>query len=212
MDSHYEGSSLLRSEISTLIGLMARNPWTTDMPTPEALQGYIDRTDGLMQELHHAMAAEAFFGGRDLAGLLAGRDPFQDGAAMREPIFYGGESAYNFQYKALTELKYRADQGWLERTRGFNIAEALLVAKAIGEFHLHRLTMLRKEMRALSPDLWTFLPASTFTIENIAARSEIEPGKVAAIFAAFKFDSHDRNAAFTGLSEFNETNARPILA
>lgn len=212
MDSHYEGSSLLRSEISTLIGLMARSPWTTDMPAPEALQSYIDRTDELMQELHHAMAAEAFFGGRDLAGLLAGRDPFQDGAAMREPIFYGGESAYNFQYKALTELKYAADEEWLERTRGFSITEALLVAKAIGDYHLHRLGLLRKEMRAQSPDQWTFLPAFTFTIEEIAARAEIAIGRVEAILAAFKFGSHERNSAFIGLSEFNETNARPILA
>ena len=175
MDSHYEGSSLLRSEISTLIGLMARSPIVTDMPTPETFQRYVDRTDELMQELHHAMAAGAFFGGKDWQALFAvGKDPFQDGAAMREPIFYGGESAYNFQYKALTQLKYQADDGWLVKMRGFRITDALAVTKAIGDFHLRRLSLLRKEMGEQTPDLWTFLPALTFTIDDIATSSGVD--------------------------------------
>lgn len=212
MDSHYEGSSLLRSEISTLIGLMARSLIVVDMPTPETFQRYVDRTDELMQELHHAMAAEAFFGGKDWHALFAaGKDPFQDGAAMREPIFYGGESAYNFQYKALTQLKYEADDGWLAKMRGFRIADALAVTKAIGDFHLRRLSLLRKEMRAQTPDQWTFLPAFTFTIDDIATSSGVEIATTEAVLSSFRFESRERNDPFTGLSEFNETNVRPIL-
>lgn len=212
MDSHYEGSSLLRSEISTLIGLMARSPIVVDMPAPEIFQRYVDRTDELMQELHHAMVAEAFFGGKDWHALFAaGKDPFQDGAAMREPIFYRGESAYNFQYKALTQLKYEADDGWLAKIRGFIVADALAVTKAIGDFHLRRLPLLRKEMRTQTPDQWTFLPAFTFTIEDIATSSGVEAATIEAVLSSFRLESHERNNPFTGLSEFNETNVRPIL-
>jgi DNA-binding protein len=212
MDSHYEGSSLLRSEISTLIGLMARSPIVADMPAQETFLSYIGRTDELMQELHHAMAVEAFFGGKDWQALMAsGKDPFQDGAAMREPIFYGGESAYNFQYKVLTQLKYEGDDNWLVKTRGFTIADALAVAKAIGDFHLHRLSLLRKEIRTQTPDRWTFLPAFIFTIEDIATSSGVEAPTIEAVLSSFRFESHERNNAFTGLSEFNETNVRPVL-
>lgn len=52
MDAHYEGSSLLRTEIATLIGLMARSKIITDIPAPATVQGYVDRTDALMKELH----------------------------------------------------------------------------------------------------------------------------------------------------------------
>ena len=212
MDSHYEGSSLLRSEISTLIGLMTRSPIGLDLPAPQVLQNYVDRTDALMKELHHAIMVGAFFGGKDWAALSAeGRDPFDDGAAMREPIFYGGESAYNFQYEALTAPKYGADDSWLIDNHGFSIADALAVAKAIGESHISRLSALRKEMRSKSPDEWTFLPAFMFTEQDIIDRSGLDAATVDAVLQAFRFDSHERNDPFTGISEFNETNARPIF-
>ncbi|MCZ3378432.1 SEC-C metal-binding domain-containing protein [Rhizobium sp. AG207R] len=212
MGSHYEGSSLLRSEISTLIGLMARSPIVVDIPAPRIFQSYIERTDELMKELHHSMMAEAFFSGKDWHALFAaGRDPFQDGAAMREPIFYGGESAYNFQYEALTQLKYEADDGWLVKMRGFRIADALAVTKAIGDFHLRRLSLLRREMRTQTPDQWTFLPAFAFTTEDIATSSGVEIPTIEAVLSSFRFGSNERNEPFAGLSEFNETNVRPIL-
>lgn len=212
MDSHYEGSRLLRSEISTLIGLMARAPIGLDLPAPEVLQGYVNRTDALMAELHHAMMVGAFFGGKDWAALFAeGRDPFDDGVAMREPIFYGGESAYNFQYEAITAPKYRADDTWLVDKRGFSIADALAVTKAISEGHIPRLFSLREEMRAKSPDEWTFLPAFMFTAQDIVDGSGLEAATVDAVLRAFRFENYERNDPFTGLSEFNETNARPIL-
>ncbi|MDK9698405.1 MAG: hypothetical protein OEL76_18690 [Siculibacillus sp.] len=149
MDHHYEGSSLIRSEISTLIGLMARAPISLKLPDLKVMQTYIDRTDSLMSELHHAMALNAFLGGKDCAALLTeGRDPFDDGAAMREPIFYGGESAYNFQYEATTALKYNSDNHWLADARGFSIADALAVTKAIGEGHISKLASNRDDMRA----------------------------------------------------------------
>lgn len=212
MDAHYEGSSLLRSEISTLIGLMARAPIGLDLPASQVLQTYVERTDSLLSELHHAMATAAFFGGKDWAALHAdGRNPFDDGAAMREPIFYGGESAYNFQYEALTGPKYCADDPWLIGERGFSITDALCVIKAIEEGHICKLYSLREEMCAKSPDELTFLPALMFTGQEVVDRSGLDAATVDAVLRAFRFESHERNAPFTSISEFNETNVRPIL-
>jgi hypothetical protein len=212
MDHHYEGSGLIRSEISTLIGLMARSPIGLQLPDPQIMQIYVDRTDSLMSELHHAIAMNAFLGGKDWAALLEeGRDPFDDGAAMREPIFYGGEAAYDFQYEAITALKYSSDDQWLADSRGFSIADALAVTKAIGEGHISKLASIRKEMRARNPSEWTFLPAFMFTVKEVADRSGLEIATINAVLRAFQFEEHERNAPFTGISEFNETNARPIL-
>lgn len=212
LDSHYDGSSLLRSEIATLIGLMARAPISVDLPTPQSIQTYVDRTDSLMSELHHAMMMGAFFGGKDWAQLFAeGRDPFDDASAMREPIFYGGESAYNFQYEAFTVLKYGADDPWLVDKRGFSTADALTVTRAINEGHISKLFSLRKEMRAKRPDKWTLLPAFRFSAQEVVERSGLDAAIVNSVLRAFEFQGHERNTQFTGISEFNETNIRPIL-
>ena len=50
---------LLRTEISTIIGLMLKKDIDFTIPLPDVLQKYIDKTDKLMEELHKAMMAPA---------------------------------------------------------------------------------------------------------------------------------------------------------
>jgi hypothetical protein len=56
--------------------------------------------------------------------------PDLPGAALREPIFYGGESAYGFQYRDFAELKYGADDAWLRTNKRFTIGEVRKVVAA----------------------------------------------------------------------------------
>jgi hypothetical protein len=67
------------------------------------------------------------------AGGIQGRSPdlFSTGAPLREPIFYGGNSAYDFQYPEFTEKKYANDRDWLLTHKGFDISTALSVADAV---------------------------------------------------------------------------------
>lgn len=212
VQSHYVRQNLIRTEISTLIGLMARAPIEVDLPTPKTMQSYLDRTEVVMDELHHAMMASAFYEGKDWAALHAeGKSPFDGAAAMREPIFYGGESAYDFQYEELTPLKYQADDPWLLNNRGFVIADAMAVARAIQDGCMAKVASLRDEMLAKPPGEWTLLPMFTFRSEEIAAESGLPEATVEAVLSAFRYEPHERNDSFTGISEFNETNARPIL-
>ena len=46
---------LIRTEISTLIGLMIRAPRDLALPQPNKLKAYIFRTEALLKELHEAM-------------------------------------------------------------------------------------------------------------------------------------------------------------
>ncbi len=46
-------------------------------------------------------------------------------------MFYGGESAYNFQYREFAPDKYGGDAEWLGRNKGFTIWEARDVVYAI---------------------------------------------------------------------------------
>jgi hypothetical protein len=192
--------------------LMARAPIDADLPPPKTMRSYLDRTDAVMDELHRAMMASAFLEGKDWAALHAeGKSPFDGAAAMREPIFYGGDSAYDFQYEELTPLKYQADDPWLLNNRGFVIADAMAVARAIQGGCMAKAALLREEMRANPPDEWTLLPMFTFRSEDILAESGLPEATVEAVLSAFRYEPHERNDSFTGVSEFNETNARPIL-
>jgi hypothetical protein len=106
----HSGSRLIRTEISTLIGLLARQPINYTLPEPAVIQGYIDRAQALLHELHRALSS-LWFRGIDAETLKdRGTAVLSAGPALREPIFYGGDSAYSFQYREFSEKKYASDR------------------------------------------------------------------------------------------------------
>ena len=144
-------------------------------------------------------------------GLLEGETRSSKGAAMREPIFYGGDAAYYFQYRDLAGPKYRADDEWLEANKGFRIDEVCQIADAIGRFQVERQLKSFKSIKAQPPDQWTMLPGFTFTAQDVARISNIASEKVERFLAAFSCGLDERNATFTALNEFNAFNSTPIL-
>ena len=85
---------LVRTEISTLIGLTCKGDLNAEMQTPETIQGYIDNTELLLKEIHQSMMPDM----RELfdpeQASNPNFNPFENSAVLREAIFYGGEAAY----------------------------------------------------------------------------------------------------------------------
>ncbi|MCK7581793.1 MAG: hypothetical protein MZV65_43340 [Chromatiales bacterium] len=98
---------LVRTEISSLIGMLIKKDIDETLPSPNLMQEYISKTDSLLQELHHSMMPpmEDVFDPSKIGD--DNFNPFGSGAVLRESIFYGGESAYHFQYRDLSKEKYR---------------------------------------------------------------------------------------------------------
>jgi hypothetical protein len=48
MDRLFSKERLIRTELTTLIGLMAKKPLNLGPKMPEVVQGYVKRTDALM--------------------------------------------------------------------------------------------------------------------------------------------------------------------
>ena len=107
-------ASLIRTEITTLIGLMMRGPIDFAAPEPQTLSRYLERSEQLLAELHEAMLQPAMGILRVHGDTPADLNPFSSGQFLREAIFYGAESAYPFQYCDLAPRKYEADARWLE--------------------------------------------------------------------------------------------------
>jgi hypothetical protein len=205
------GSALIRTEISTLIGLLIREPIDYTLPKPEVLGGYIDRAERLLEELHSVLSWTWIRELSPEAIKSEGFDPFSAGEALREPIFYGGDSAYNFQYRDLTIQKHERDNEWLLSNRGFNIQTALTVVNALRDVLTEKQTSLPDELIAKPPNQWSALPAFCFSADEISDRCAIAPDVVRMVIAGFTLGCDDKNGSFATLQDYNVTNACPIL-
>lgn len=208
----FSKSRLIRTETSTLIGLLLKNNIDCNLPGPEVIQEYITRTEALLEEMHWSMSAP-FLARFDPKRAAEEKDfnPFTSGAALREPIFYSGESAYSFQYRDFSPRKYADDEPWLKANKGFSIQEARDVVYAVGRFQDEKSVKTLREMREKPPERWTFLPGDTFTAEEIANYAGIDIATVKKVLTAFVVPDGERNEQFRALHDFNIANAFPLI-
>lgn len=211
MQKMFAPSRLIRTEINTLIGLMVKANIDWTLPTPQALQEYIDTSEKLLEELHCGMSGDPFAGLTKEAVAAGTFDPFSNSAAMREPIFYGGESAYIFQYLDLAARKYAADASWLKTQRGFTIDDARLVALAIERVCSDRFVENQERMSKLHPDEWTMLPCFAVTVAELAAKAGLASELTERVLTAFALPVGELNNGFGGLHDFNAVCATPLL-
>lgn len=211
MRKMFEPSRLIRTEINTLMGMMVKAPIDWNLPDPKTVQELAKNTERLLEELHHALSFS--MSGRLLveAAEAGSFEPFGRGATLREPIFYSGESAYDFQYVDLAARKYAADEAWLLEQRGFSIAQACAVARALGQTQSDQHATVRDQMRRLHPDQWTMLPLFAVAASEVAARAGLDPALTERILLAFTFSADARNEGFQVLQDFNAIASTPLL-
>ena len=87
LQHQYSSGRLLTVEIATLLGLMVKKPVDLALPKPPKLQDYIDRSEALLEELHHALTQPWSESLDFKSGEIPDKEPFNTAAAMREPIF-----------------------------------------------------------------------------------------------------------------------------
>jgi hypothetical protein len=187
MDRLFTKERLIRTELTTLIGLMAKKALDLAPQKPEVIKGYVNRTDALMEELHNAMSYPIFaeiFEAAKTGGVPP--NPWH-GPGMREPIFYGTESAYTFQYRDLAPEKYGADDPWMLKNKGFTSGQARTVAKTMCNLMDVKGTRLLVESRAANASPATWLPAFEFSQDEVAFHSGVAKEAVDAFFLAFTF-------------------------
>ncbi|MGH8614455.1 MAG: prepilin peptidase, partial [Gammaproteobacteria bacterium] len=161
---------LIRTEISTLIGLTVRAPVDLSLPSPHQFQTLIQQSDALLSELHEAMNQP---GMEIFQSMIADptKNPFEAAEAMREPIFYGAESAYSFQYRDIALQKYALDDDWLRENKGFSSDEGRQIAVSIMNFSSKKLHATVRGLKDLPKDAWTVLPGFEFSHADIVAES-----------------------------------------
>lgn len=202
---------VIRLELSTLVGLMIGGPINYDLPDAGTIQRYLDQTCALLEELHHAMGRPMIAGFTPENLQNKSWDPFASGEALREPIFYAGESAYSFQYRDLSVAKYHKDNSWLQLHRGFAIETARDVIHAVGKFQNVRLAEVAQGLVLLPQQEWTLLPGFSFTSAEIADFASLPEAEVRAVLCAFSLAPSEHNDGFRSLQDFNVASGSPLL-
>ena len=211
MQHHFSRSRLIRTETSTLIGLMLKHPIDYTLPPPPVLEKYIDSTEALLEEIHHAMSA-SFWQDIDPTKVAeAGFNPVTSGAALREPIFYGGESAYSFQYRDFSPAKYANDAPWLIANKGFSIQDARNVVLAVSRLQEERAISVMRALQGTPQETWTFLPGYAFSVQDVADYGHLDPAIVDKVLSAFAVPPGAHNEQFNALHDFNIANACPLI-
>ena len=211
MQPLFSKSRLIRTEISTLIGLLLKNEIDYILPAADVMQQYLDQTETLLEEIHGSMAA-AFVTYCDPTKVAdKSVNPFTIGAVLREPIFYSGESAYVFQYRDLSPRKYTKDDEWLRATKGFSIQSARDVVYAVGRVQEEKAVAALNAMMRKPPEQWTILPGYIFTVQEIADRACIDVTTVNKVLTAFAVPDGERNNVFTALHDFSVANTWPLI-
>jgi hypothetical protein len=212
--AHLFGSKrLIRTEVATLIGYMIQaGPETFDQ-LPSDPAALLTQVEALLEELHGRLSWPMFGDGIESfmasCDFMASRDNVE---MLREPIFYAGESAFNFQYRDFAVDKYRADNPWLEANRGFSIEEAAALVDACLALAEEQVTALWKSAPVeTDPSTWSLLPGFIVTQSDLVTRSGLSEEKAAAIIAAFSTPLGD-NTAFIALNDYNLATSAPLIA
>ena len=203
-------SRLIRAEITTLIGLTMRGPIDFSLPAPEVLSDYIQHAEALLVELHQTMLPPPL-GRIGTDSAPSATDQFTFGKFLREIIFYGGESAYPFQYRDLAPRKYDADSAWLLKNKAVDLAVGRSVCQGIADILNQRLYDTLTTLRDKPPKDWTMLPGFVFSCEELAFCIDQPIDDVEAFVGAFTLSESERNSTFTSLNAFNAAYAFPFI-
>ena len=207
----FSSTHLVRTEISTLVGLMLKSEIGFGVPPPHVMQRYIDQTEALLEEIHHCLSRAWLIDFEPIKAADKDFNPFTSGQALREPIFYGGESAYSFQYRDLSLKKYGKDDDWLKANKGFSIQTARDVIHAIGKLLEVKAVSAVENLKVVPPEQWTLLPGRLFTAGEVPETAGLEAPVVEVILGTFSVQTSERNEEFRALNDFNVANASPLL-
>lgn len=207
----YGGDRLVRTEVNVLLGLMIKHDIEYSIPEASIFQGWADRAEALLAELHTAMTGDVFAHMKPGGASDADSNPFANGAVLREAIFYGAESAYSFQYRDLLERKYGRDDEWLLANKGFSIHDGRAVVKAVGAVLNDRPMENLESLRTLPPEQWTYLPGLMFSPAEVAGRAGLAEDVVQRVLGAFVLPEGERNAAYRTPQDFNAVAAFPLI-
>jgi len=203
----YSNERLVRNEISVLIGLSNKAGIRVNEFDSNTFELLVNKTEELLEEIHFSFlpALEPNKGNkiRELAD-----SPFMNPSLIRESIFYSAESAFNFQYRDFSKIKYQNDDQWLRTNKGFGIDDATRIVDTILEIHGERLNEFINKRRDTPFNSLNFIDIYKFKISDIIAKTGMNNVVIENFLTSF-LNTHSLSD-FNSIDDFNPTRAYPI--
>ena len=204
-------------ELGLLLGLLVKRPLTLHrIPTEMESQQQADQATELLEELHssYALPPLIHLDGAPDTGLDPGRrweDEYHDwmssGDGLVEPIFYGGEGAYIFQYLEMAGKRYSADVAWLQNNVGMTFPSILEIAGALEQLSRDRMRntdpwapheqVCRDVLSAMSFHTDDLPGIERLTLDNFLVKFSLVPGRV--------------NQQFDAIGGYNRVHSHPAV-
>ena len=202
----------IRSEMCILIGLLCKHG-VFDI-TPLSEKDFSKLENKILSLLKELQLSQIFFNIEKIKDKDAKYLDSVNGA-LKENILYGGESFYDFQYIDFAPKKYIDDSKWFIDNKGYSLEELVTVFNAININYYDNINAtLDKFQEFQNKDLskiFNDLSSHTLNVEFISKNSNVDIEKVFKILDSFLYDFTSRNSTFLSESDFNLTNAYPIL-
>ena len=207
-----------QGELSLLLGLLAKHPVKLDVTlAADDIIEQVGSAIALLEELHHSVAFPQFttdvednLDDQERMSLLLNKyeEWVNSGLGMVEPIFYGGEGAYNFQFLEMASKRYAADEQWIESYTGNSLDTCIEISKEISELTLKRLQSIEP---GLTPSDQCIAAFSAMCVQSCdfakASRQSLEN-----FFKTFSFIPGETNREFRGIGDYNTVHSRPVMS
>ena len=208
---------LNRQELSFLLGLMVKRPLKlTEPPSMEAVERQAKSASDFLEELHHAVVFPTDLGMLDVRNARPdGSVDFsrrydewmQGGEGMVEPIFYGEDGAYDFQYLEMAKRRYANDAEWIEAHLGTSFATILEIAKQLRQLAQVRINALEppSTFQEFCESLMSLL---CFVPEDLTGLGQ---ESIDCFLKTFALTPGTVNQAFDSVGAYNIVHSHPVI-
>lgn len=205
----YAPGRTIRTEFETLQGLMLQGPQDHAFPGEESVKEYIAKAIELLAEMHAAFNRPMIE--KLSASMGSTTNPFANAESLREPIFYGGETAYSFQYRDFAAARYDSDKEWFLENVGFEPTDAQKILFAIEAYQrtmISSATIRLKRAKRLSRDL---LEGFMLPVGKIGKIAKVSEDRVEAFLEKMSPSPDEKNEDFNEIGDFNIVAEKPLV-
>ena len=205
-----------RQELTLLLGFLVKHQLKLDdFPSEETVEKQKIISIELLNELHRACGfpplpeAEATDSEGEKSRKIfdAYNEWIESGIGMREPIFYGGDGAYPFQYLDLASERYALDEDWIHINVGIGLEEIREIANALELLQTERIQDIdfgstHEQSRQAILSSMAFHPEDLPNISRHALTCfldwfSLKPGEV--------------NQDFNSIGDYNRIHSHPVI-
>ncbi|MCB5300556.1 nuclease-related domain-containing protein [Yersinia intermedia] len=201
----FDKTRLSTTEISTITALACKNGIVDNKLSRAEFEQYASNTLDLLEELHRS-----FYIRLNITDFISDDIVKNDtNVLIRESVFYAGEGVYKHQYRDMSKIRYKNDNDWVIKNKGFSIEQATDVISAIEKYQLDKSNYLVQMAQSMGLD--SYLPIFTFTIDEIAVSSNIEKVIIQSVINTFSQLPQQGLSDYNSVDDFNPKNAFPII-